>query len=69
MAAACVGNVCRMFACIDDGDEGSCGVVACVVGAGVEDVWVDGVGVEGTWVDGVGVNEARGVMAWTAPAL
>ena len=27
------------------------------------------VGVEGAWVDDVGVNEARGVIAWTAPAL
>ena len=60
MAAACVGDAGRKVAWIDGaGDEGSCGVVICVVGAGVD----------GACVDGVGVDNACRVLAWTALAL
>ena len=65
MPAACVGDICRRVAWNDGaGDEGSCSVVACVVGA-----CVDVLGVEGACADGVGVDEACRVLAWTAPAL
>ena len=70
MPAACVRDACRRVAWVScAGDEGSCGVVACVVGAGVESACVDVVGVDDACVHGGGVDEACGVLAWTAPAL